>query len=216
MLKRTSESPKTEELAFPSSDDGSSCSLPPLRRLLLQHAAGGSRARMDATAIAAATEKKRRMQTRPRTQSVVSLHSSMTSVEGESRAQPISTLYEEAKPSPAKPNPANERRSPPRTRLRRERPVLPHGHPAPRGSFPIYSASAQHGCSRARVPEQGRGVMGHNLVDAEDQNAKSRVGLCMSLGVVGTSGGVELKHQWRYKKGRWSTLRHKIVLYLSI
>jgi hypothetical protein len=64
------------------------------------------------------------------------------------------------------------------------------------------------------VPEQGRGVMGHNLVDAEDQNAKSRLGLCMSLG--GTSGGVELKHQWRYKKGRWNTLRHKIVLYLSI
>lgn len=66
------------------------------------------------------------------------------------------------------------------------------------------------------MPEQGRGVMGHNLVDAEDQNAKSRLGLYMSLGVVGTSGGVELNHQWRHKKGRWNTLRHKIVLYLSI
>ena len=186
-LKRTSESPNTEELALPSSDDGSSCSLPPLR--LQQHAAGGSRARMDATAIAAATEKKWRMQTRPRTQSVVPLHSLWLLLRTRGEHNQSWHSIEEAKPSQAQ-----ERRSPPPD------PLTPRAaRSAPRlagasGVLPLYSVSRQHGCCRARVPEQGCGVMGHNLVDAEDQNAKSGLGLCMSLGVVGTSGG-----------GSWST-----------
>lgn len=67
------------------------------------------------------------------------------------------------------------------------------------------------------MPEQGRGVMGHNLVDAEDQNAKSRLGLCMEFGSCWNLGRCGVEPPMAIQGGQVNAFRHKLsfIIYLS-
>lgn len=135
--------------------------------------------------------------TRPRTQSVVvSLHSLRLFCCGrEQSTTNLDTLKKsQARPSPAQPNP--------RTRLRRERPFCPTV--TRRLGGPFLSTALLHSTG---VVEHGCRSRGAELWDTTWWMPKTktpRAGLAYvwSLGVVGTSGGVELSHQWRYKEGR--------------